>query len=116
MARSRLLDAGRETILVYPEVLTVNARGDEIRIPSDVAVEVKVTTSAQRQGDAEIPGQVSIKTVRCITRDAPVGSWARIVYRGEEWDLAAPPRFTPGLTKATQHVEFIIRSRNKLEG
>lgn len=116
MARSRLLDAGRETILVYPEVLTVNARGDEIRIPSDVPVEVKVTTSAQRQGDAEIPGQVSIKTVRCICRDAPVGSWARIVYRGEEWDLAAPPRFTPGLSRATQHVEFIIRSRNKLEG
>jgi hypothetical protein len=114
MARSRLLDAGRETILVYPEVLTVNSRGDEIRVPSDVPVEVKVTTSAQRQGDAEVPGQVSIKTVRCITRDAPVGSWARIVYRGEEWDLAAPPRFTPGLSKATRHVEFILRSRNKL--
>jgi len=114
MARSRLLDAGREIILVYPEVLTVNSRGDEIRVPSDVPVEVKVTTSAQRQGDAEVPGQVSIKTVRCITRDAPVGSWARIVYRGEEWDLAAPPRFTPGLSKATRHVEFILRSRNKL--
>lgn len=115
MARSRLLDAGRETMLIYPEVLTTNSRGDEVRIPSEDPIEIRVTTSAQRQGDAEIAGQVSIKTMRCITRSAPVGSWARIVFRGEEWDLASPPRFTPGVSKATQHVEFIIRSRNRLD-
>jgi hypothetical protein len=114
MGRSRLLDAGRETMVIYPEVLHVNARGDEVRMPSEEGVEVRVTTSAQRQGDAEIPGQVSIKTMRCITRSAPVGSWARIVFRGEEWDLAVPPRFTPGVSRNTEHVEFIIRSRNKL--
>lgn len=115
MARSLLLDAGKETMLIYPEVLTHNARGDEVRVPADEPVEIRVTTSAQRQGDAEIPGQVSIKAMRCIARDAPVGSWARIVFRGEEWDLAAPPRFTPGLSRATRHVEFVIRSRNRLE-
>lgn len=115
MARSRLLDAGRETMLIYPEVLTHNARGDEVRVPADVPVEIRVTTSSQRQGDAELPGQVSIKAMRCITRNAPVGSWARIVFRGEEWDLAAPPRFTPGISRNTQHVEFVIRSRNRLE-
>lgn len=114
MNRSRLLDKGREKILVYPEVEVINARGDMVRVPATTPVEVWVTTSAQRQGDAEIPGQVSIKSVRCITRSAPVGSWARIVYAGEEWDLATPPRYTPGLSRATQHIEFIIRSRNKL--
>jgi hypothetical protein len=112
--RSRLLDKGRELMLVYPEVEVFNNRGDLVRIPATAPVEVWVTTSQQRQGDAEIPGQVSIKSMRCITRTAPVGSWARIVFQGEEWDLATPPRFTPGLSKATQHVEFIIRSRNKL--
>lgn len=115
MGRSRLLDAGRETMLVYPEVVTINARGDEVRVPAIEPVEIRVTTSAQRQGDAEIPGQVSIKTMRCIAREAPVGSWARIVFRGEEWDLAAPPRFTPGVSRNTKHVEFVIRSRNRLE-
>lgn len=114
MARSRLLDAGREVMLIYPEVLVVNARGDQVRVPAAEPVEIRVTTSAQRQGDAEIPGQVSIKTMRCITRDAPVGSWARIVFRGEDWDLAAPPRFTPGVSRNTRHVEFVIRSRNRL--
>ena len=116
MGRSRLLDAGREVMLIYPEVVTRNARGDEVRVPADVPVKIRVTTSSQRQGDAELPGQVSIKAMRCIARDAPVGSWARIVFRGEEWDLAAPPRFTPGVSRNTQHVEFVIRSRNRLQG
>lgn len=114
MNRSRLLDKGREKMLIYPEVEVTNARGDLVRIPSTVPVEVWVTTSQQRQGDAEIPGQVSVKSMRCITRSAPVGSWARIVFRGEEWDLAVPARWTPGLSRATDHVEFIIRSRNRL--
>ena len=115
MARSVLLDKGRSKMLIYPEVIKTNARGDQVKVPADTPVEIWVTTSAQRQGDAEIAGQVSIKSMRCITRSAPVGSWARIVFEGEEWDLATPPRFTPGLSKATQHVEFIIRSRNRLD-
>lgn len=115
MARSILLDRGRSKMLIYPEVLLHNARGDQVKVPSETPVEVWVTTSAQRQGDGELAGQVSIKTIRCITRSAPVGSWARIVFEGEEWDLAAPPRFTPGLSRSTKHVEFIIRSRNRLD-
>ena len=112
--RSRLLDKGREKMLIYPEVEVINNRGDLIRVPAAIPEEIYVTVSTQRQGDAEIPGQVSIKSLRCITRKAPVGSWARIVFRDEEWDLATPPHFSAGLSKATQHVEFIIRSRNKL--
>ena len=115
MNRSRLLDKGREKMLIYPEVEVTNARGDIVRVPAAEPVEVWVTSSTQRQGDAEIPGHVSVKSMRCITREAPVGSWARIVFHGEEWDLAAPPRFTTGLSRATQHVEFIIRSRNRLD-
>lgn len=113
--RSRILDRGREQMFIYPEVYVLNARGDQVRIPSETPVEVWVTTTGQRQGDAEIAGQVSTKSIYCMTRDAPVGSWARVVFRGEDWDLATPPRFTVGLTNATRHVEFIIRSRNRLD-
>lgn len=115
MARSRLLDAGTEIILVYPSEYATNARGDVLQRPSETPVRVRATTSAQRQGDAELPGQVSMKTIRCIARSAPVGSWARVEYQGEEWDLVGPPRFTPGVSRATTHCEFIIRSRNKLD-
>lgn len=114
MARSALLDRGRERMLIYPEVTTHNARGDEIRIPATTPVEVRVIVTAQRQGDSEIAGQVSVKVLYCITRKAPVASWARIVFRGEEWDLASPPHHTVGLSRALEHYEFIIRSRNKI--
>lgn len=116
MGRSRLLDYGRETILVYPEETVVNARGQAVKRPSETPVEVRITSSTQRSGDAELPGQVSIKLLRCIARDVPAGSWARVVYRGEEYDIAAPPRHTPGASRNTQHWEFTIRSRNKLAG
>lgn len=114
MSRSRLLDHGTEIIQVYAAVYETNARGDTLQRPSDTPVTVRVTTSSQRQGDAELPGQVSMKTIRCITRSAPVGSWVRVLYQGEEWDLIGPPRFTPGVSRATSHCEFVIRSRNKL--
>ena len=45
---------------------------------------------------------------------APVGAWARVVYQGEEWDLAAPPHISEGVSKATRNVTFVLRSRNKM--
>lgn len=99
-------------VLVYPEEWAVNGRGDRVRKPSDTPVEVRVTTSVDRSSDAELPGQVSSKVVKCLARTAPVGSWARVVYQNEDWDVAYPPRLTPGISRATRHIEFGLRSRN----
>jgi hypothetical protein len=68
--------------------------------------------SRDRNASAELPGQVDVKIIRCVARDAPVGSWVRVVFAGEEWDLAAPPHFGAGVSKATRNVTFTIRSRN----
>jgi len=114
MARSAILDRGRERMLIYPEVHVVNARGDSLRVPATTPVEIRVVVTAQRQGDSEMAGQVSTKVLFVMARSAPVGSWARVVFRGEEWDLASPPHFSVGISKQTQHVEFIIRSRNRI--
>jgi hypothetical protein len=115
MLRSRLLDRGRAFILVYPEVTIVNKRGIPRHQPSDTPVKVRVTTVEDRSSDAELPGQVSNTVVRMTARSAPVGSWARVVYLGEEWDIATPPRFAEGVSANTQHVEFTLRSRNRLD-
>jgi hypothetical protein len=82
-------------------------------VPDDTPVEIRVTTAEDRQSDAEIAGQVSVKVVRVLTRWAPVGSWARVEYAGETWDLQSPPRFVTGPSRASDHVEFILRSRNQ---
>lgn len=114
--RSRILDAGQEDMLIFPEVEVTNKRGESVIVPADVPVKIRVTTSVDRSADAELPGQVSSKVMRVLARSAPVGSWAGVEFRGERWDLASPPRFTRGVSRATRHVEFMIRSTNNSGG
>lgn len=116
MAQSVILDRGLEDMWVYPQVEVSNKRGDTFFEPADEPVKIRVTTSVDQGSDAELPGQVSVPVLRCLARDAPLGAWVRIVYRGEEWDLAYPPRRTPGLSPATRHWEFGIRGRNSDAG
>lgn len=111
MRRSRLLDAGTSTIWVYPEVAMRDSRNNLVKIPSDTPVKLQATTSYDRSSIAELPGQIDVSVIKCVTRDAPVGSWARVIYDGREWDLAAPPRFSPGMSRATRFVSFTLRSR-----
>lgn len=111
MRRSRLLDAGTSIIWVYPEVKMRDSRNNLVKVPSETPVKLRATTSYDRSSIAELPGQIDLSIIKCVTRDAPVGSWARIVYDDKEWDLAAPPRFSPGMSKATRFVSFTIRSR-----
>lgn len=111
MRRSRLLDAGTSTIYVYPEVQQRDSRNNLVKVPSDTPIKLHATTTLDRSSIAELPGQIDVSVIKCVTRDAPVGAWARVIYDGREWDLAAPPRFSPGMSKATQFVSFTLRSR-----
>jgi hypothetical protein len=114
MVKSRLLDRGRETLTVYLEELVTDSLGNKIKRPSGVGIPIKVTSSEDRSSDAELPGQVTNKVKRILARQVPIGSWSRVVFNGEEWDLAGPPTFTKGATSRLNHIEFTIRSRNKL--
>lgn len=115
MLRSRLYDRGRVEMLIYPVVTRVNNRGTPVEVISETPVKIKVTIKEDRSSDAELPGQVSARVIKCEARTAPVDSWGRVVYDGEDWDIAIPPYFSPGMSKSTQHVEFTLRSRNKIK-
>jgi hypothetical protein len=115
MLRSRLYDRGAVTMLVYPVVTIINRRGNKVETISDIPVPIKVTIKEDRSSDAELPGEVSARVLRCQTREAPVSSWGRVEYDGEDWDIAIPPYRSPGMSKSTQHVEFTLRSRNKIK-
>lgn len=113
--RSRLLDRGRETLTVYLEETATDSLGNTIKRPSGDGVELRVTASEDRSSDAELPGQVSNKVLRIMARQVPAGSWSRVIFRGEEWDLGLPPTFTEGATRRLRHIEFTIKSRNRLQ-
>lgn len=110
--KSRLLDRGSELMLIYPQVEQHDSRGNKVFRPSPHPVTVRVTVSEDRGSDAELAGQISSEVLRVLTRKAPAGSWGRIMFRDESWDIVAPPIKTPGMSRATRHVEFNIRSRN----
>jgi hypothetical protein len=117
---SRLIDRGRELIYVWPVVAVTNSRGDVKRVPADTPEALRCTTSEDRSQIADLPGQVDVHILRVTTRKLPLddegmpSTWVRVMYRGAEYDLAEPPRFSPGPSKALDHWEFKLRSRANL--
>lgn len=97
---------------IYPEVDHVDGRGNKLKVPSNTPVKIRASVSTDRSSTAELPGQVTSVAKKVITREAPIGAWAKVVYDGWEWDVAAPPSFVKGPSKATSHVSFQLRSRN----
>jgi len=115
MRSSRLLDRGNEEITLYAEKKVVNSRREPLIVwDPDTYVTVMVTAVTDRQADAEVVGQLSVKALRIMTRTPIPGSWGRAKFRGEWWDLKEPPTQSMGISKATRHWEFAIRSRNEL--
>lgn len=115
MARSRLVDRGNETVTVYPSVLEYDSDGNPVRVAGATGYDIRATIAEDRQADAELPGQVSNKVVKFVAREAPgLDSYAEVWFRGERWDLGAPPHFSNGVSRAVKHVEFTLRSRNRM--
>lgn len=111
MPRVRLLDKAREEMFVYPEIETTDDYGNIVILPADEPVRIMATAQADQSSVAELAGQITVEVLKCTTRDAPLGTWSRVKYRGRFYDVAAPPRFSPGATPASRHVSFSIRSR-----
>lgn len=117
MARSRLLDRGREWIYLYPQVTAHNARGEPVEVPGDRPIRRRVNGTADRQAISELNGQIVQRVVRVNLRlkRNELGPWAKIVFRGMEWDLSAPPHWSGGASSATEHVSLTLRDRNSLD-
>lgn len=115
MPRTKLLDRGEEIMVAYPEVLFKDKRGNLQRRPGKQGRELRVSVSKERMSSSDLIGQVSISLIRCTTRSAPGWDYARIVFRGEEWDVVTPPHLSSGVSRASRHWEFTLRSRNRLD-
>jgi hypothetical protein len=115
-----LLDRGREIIFVYPETVTYSNRGDLKLAPADEPVRIRCTTERDRSQMADLPGQIDVQILKVTARNIPLGvdgrpgTWARIVYHGQEYDLGEPPRHNIGASRATDHWVFTIRSRSNM--
>lgn len=112
MRHSRLLDRGNETAILYPQIYTTDARRNRTATWDPTKPKsIRVTATTNRQSDAEVAGQLSVRSMTIMTREPISGSWGRVKFRGEWWDLERPPTES-GVTKATRHWAVDIRSRN----
>lgn len=117
---SRLIDKGREVVLVWPNISVVNDRGDVKPMIAEEPVPIRCSTSEDRSQIADLPGNIDIHILKVTARKIPLGpggvpaTWARIMYQGQEYDMAEPPRLSKGPSRSIEHWEFKLRSRANL--
>jgi len=105
-----LLDTGNETVQVWPEVSSTDSDGNPIKGPAADPVEIQARVQPVSSTDVIAAGQQTVARYRLITRDAPLGPWVRVRWRGRDWDIDGEPLWSNGSPR-TRHVQAILQAR-----
>ena len=105
-----LLD-GREEILVFPQVLTVDADGNPVYAPSPVPLAFLARVTALSAVESAALGQGFTTLHRLTARELPVGAWSKVTWRGRDWDVLGEPTVRDQGSPASDHVTVMIRAR-----
>jgi hypothetical protein len=113
-----LLDRGRETVVIYPEVEFEDDDGNlmtgpaEVGIPTRATVQLKAQSgTSSRRADLEEEG---FETERVYRLRLPrsftdiIGAQGQIEWRGERWVIFGDHDYYNGSSR-TAHVEYTIR-------
>jgi hypothetical protein len=106
-----LLDAGADTVVVFPEETYTDSYGNVQRRPAQTGVQVAgchvqpMTTQPQ---PADGVGQRVDATWRLICRDAPLGVWSRVEWQGKSLSVSSGP-IRRGYSPATSHVSAVLQ-------
>jgi hypothetical protein len=103
-----LLDTGFETVVVFAEETVTDPDGNPVRRPAGLGVSVRAHVQPVTQAEDVTVGQGSDTRYRVIARDAPLGAWARVDWRGESYEVLGEPARRPGPAHLA-HVTAIIR-------
>lgn len=102
-----------QTARVWKTKRVTDNRGNSVVVAdADGPHEVRAAFIPERSARAEVPGQAEINVNRMIV-DADlegVNLWSRVEWRGEVWDVVAPPAYHHG-TRRTRHWSILIRKR-----
>ena len=104
-----LLDNGPETVLVYPQVESVDEYGTPTLVPSDVPVEVTGATVEQvRADESAAEGGDTTTTYRVFARGAPAGPYAAAEWDGGRYEVVGEPD-RPRRNVTVNHISILIR-------
>jgi len=102
-----------QSAIVYKTTSVVDDRGNEqVQVDMDNGVEVMAAFTAASTRDIAVAGQATHEQYTMIVRpDIPdVGMWSVVEWRGEFWDVVAPPEYHHG-TRHVRHWSVKIRRR-----
>lgn len=108
----RLIDGGPDVVLLYPEVVTQDDDGNDVRTPSATPLApLSVQLHRMKADDAAALGQQDTELWYFNTStDLPAGAYAKAEARGRTWDvLGAPQR--QGRSARTEHTHVVLRAR-----
>ncbi|WP_117198975.1 head-tail adaptor protein [Nocardiopsis sp. TNDT3] len=105
-----LLDTGNELVEVWPETTSTDPDGNPVRIPAADPVQVRARVQPVSSNDVAAAGQQTVARYRLITREAPLGPWARVRWDGRDWDIDGEPLRSNG-SRRTRHVQAILKAR-----
>jgi len=113
-----LLDTGRETVIIFQEIETIDSDGNTITKAGPVGVETiaAVQLAAQsgtsaRRAEQDNEGFESEQVYRLrLPRSFPflIGAQAQVEWLGVRWSIIGKPRRYNG-SNNTAHTDYIIR-------
>lgn len=105
-----LLDAGQETVLVWPEVDGADGDGNPVKVPSASPVRVRGMVQPVSSDESAVTGDAVATIYRLYARSFPAGAYARIEWDGRTWDVDGEP-MRHGISASTRHVKVLLRAR-----
>lgn len=113
-----LLDKGRESVVVYQEVVFIDTDGNTMTKPGNVGTTTTATIqllaqsgTSQRRAEQTNEGFETEEIYRMrLPRSFPyvVGNQAQVVWRGKRWSVMGKERRYNGSSK-TAHIDYLIK-------
>lgn len=100
--------------VVYRSKVETDSRGNSRKVvDTEDPHTIKVWMMPERSARAEVPGDQQINVIRIGTTYPLEGVdlWSRVELMGSEWDIASPPAYHRGVSRATRHWSITLRER-----
>lgn len=112
----------KEEVKIWKAVPTQDNRGatfwnvpvDADDTPLAVPITLRVAIIGDRSSIASLPGQQVIQQyLMLVDADVDCSEFSRVLWRGDYYDVAAPPQLHPGSSRSVQHQTVSLRRRPK---
>lgn len=105
-----LLRRGTETVVIFPEITTTDADGNQITKPSAVGSVSRAVIQPMSVGDVDGAGFSTVERLRMRLTDwagLEIGAQAQVEWEGRRYAVEGEPRRYRGSAR-TAHVEYVL--------